>query len=91
MSSSPLFAWVSEDWWFLTSHFLENKNRSSDGYSKWRKQGKSRDESIFNYPSKKKYGMFAYVMRYRKLKGKSVLKIKLILTMFGLAPVWWEI
>lgn len=28
-----------------------------------------------------KYGMFAYVMRYRKLKGKSVLKIKLMLTM----------
>ncbi|RUP39554.1 MAG: hypothetical protein EKK63_09610 [Acinetobacter sp.] len=35
----------------------------------------------FHYPSKKKHGMFAYVMRYRKLKGKGVLKIKLILTM----------
>lgn len=38
-------------------------------------------ESSFCYPSKKKYDMFTYVMRYRKLKGKSVLKIKLILTM----------
>ena len=38
-------------------------------------------ESSLYYPSNKKYGMFAYVMRCRKLKGKSVLKIKLILTM----------
>ena len=34
-------------------------------------------KSRFNYPSKKKYAMFTYVMRYRKLKGKSLLKMEL--------------
>ncbi len=37
MSSNPICTWVLEGWCFLTPHFLENENRSRDGYSKRRK------------------------------------------------------
>lgn len=47
MSQNSLFTWLLEDRRFLTPHFLENQNRSSEWYSKRRKQAKSSDGKQF--------------------------------------------